>query len=110
MSKIEQQFLGNWTTLTAWAREYAAAEHPTLDSTPIGFRFFKMKFNEFFEWHEQQVEKGNLLTYGGMPFSMHNRLVCARKLFKDAEFYVDEEEDSKRLKEALEKIGHDKEN
>ena len=68
----------------------------------------KRLFDEYFEWHEQQVKEGNLLTYGGQPFSEHNRVVCAEKLYLDTREYLNRE-DWERMKTAMDMIGKNKE-
>ena len=58
----------------------------------------KEAFRDYFDWHEQCVQDDKLLTFGGMPFSQHNRTVCAGQLARAVRFdYNADEEQLRRL-------------
>ena len=62
----------------------------------------KEAFDEYFRWHEQLVQDYKLLTFGGQPFSNHNRTVCAGQLARAVRFDYDaSEQQLRRLSKAL---------
>ena len=62
----------------------------------------KEAFGEYFKWHEEMVEAGNLLTFGGQPFSHHNRAVCAGQLARAARLdYEASDQQLRRLSKVL---------
>lgn len=50
------------------------------DNTPNIEKQLKDLFNEYFTWHEQQVEKGHLEDLGGPTGSQQNRFILAGQL------------------------------
>ena len=82
-----------------------AVEHATDKGLQRGFGWLQKAFNEYFDWHEGQVEDGALLTFGGQPYSDHNRRVCAGKLARTVRFeYVTDESQLRRLSHSLAQI------
>ena len=58
-----------------YAREYA-----TRKGNHQGELWLRDEFNDYFKWHEQQVEAGRLPSFGGMTGSRFNREVMAGQI------------------------------
>ena len=43
-------------------------------------------YDEYFDWHEDQVQRDNLLTYGGAPGSQQNRNVLVGQITRTIKF------------------------
>ena len=54
------------------------------DNTPNVEQQLSVQFNVYFAWHEDQVERGNLASFGERSGSQHNRDVLVGKLAFDA--------------------------
>ena len=62
----------------------------------------KVAFGDYFDWHEQCVQDYKLLTFGGMPYSQHNRAVCAGQLARAVRFdYEASDQQLRRLSKEL---------
>ena len=62
----------------------------------------KVAFGDYFDWHEQCVQDSKLLTFGGMPYSQHNRAVCAGQLARAVRFdYEASDQQLRRLSKVL---------
>ena len=68
----------NWEDLIETSKQYATGK-----GMQSGFRWLEDAFNEFFEWHEEQVERGKLPSFGGTTGSKHNREVLAGKIAQE---------------------------
>lgn len=86
-----------------------AQQHATGQGSRTGFRWLEDAFNEYFQAHEEAVEKGTCASFGGQSFSQHNKDVLAEKICLTLGQHVGgrhliDEEQEKRLKESLVKI------
>lgn len=65
----------------------------------------KEAFGDYFRWHEELVQDSKLLTFGGLPYSQHNRAVCAGQLARAVRFdYNADEQQLRRLSKVFAEI------
>ena len=57
-----------------------AHEHATGEGMHKGYRWLQDAFEDYFEDHEQRVEKGTMPSFGGASFSDYNRTVFAAQI------------------------------
>ena len=86
-----------------------AQQHATGQGSRTGFRWLEDSFNEYFQAHEDAVEKGTCASFGGQSYSQHNREVLAEKICLELGQHVGgqhliNENQEKNLKESLDKI------
>ncbi len=86
-----------------------AMQHATGQGSRTGFRWLEDAFNEYFQAHEDAVEKGTCASFGGQSYSQHNREVQAGKICVELVHHVGgrhviNDSQEERLKASLEKI------
>lgn len=86
-----------------------ALQHATGQGSRTGFRWLEDAFNEYFQAHEDAVEKGTCASFGGQSYSQHNREVQAGKICVELGHHVGgrhviNDSQEERLKASLEKI------
>lgn len=64
-----------WAEILQFAREHATGE-----GMHKGYRWLQDAFEEYFNDHEERVEKGTMWSFGGQSFSDHNRTVFAAQI------------------------------
>lgn len=64
-----------WAEILQYAREHATGE-----GSHKGYRWLQDAFEEYFNDHEERVEKGTMWSFGGQSFSDHNRTVFAAQI------------------------------
>ena len=64
-----------WAEILKYAREHATGE-----GSHTGYRWLQDAFEEYFNEHEERVEKGTMYSFGGQSFSDHNRTVFAAQI------------------------------
>lgn len=67
--------------LLQYAQEYARGE-----GSHKGYRWLQDAFEDYFEYHEQRVEKGIMASFGGMSFSDCNRKTFAAQIARSLRF------------------------
>lgn len=70
-----------WAKILQYAREHATGE-----GMHKGYRWLQDAFEEYFEDHEQRVEKGIMPSFGGVSFSEHNRTVFAAQIARSLRY------------------------
>ena len=55
-----------------------ALQHATGQGSRTGFRWLQDAFNEYFQAHEEAVENGTCVSFGGQSFGQHNREVMGQ--------------------------------
>ena len=63
-----------------------AHEHATGEGMHKGYRWLQDAFEDYFEDHEQRVEKGTMPSFGGASFSDHNRTVFAAQIARSLRY------------------------
>ena len=64
-----------WAKILQYAREHATGE-----GMHKGYRWLQDAYEEYFNDHEERVEKGTMWSFGGASFSDHNRTVFAAQI------------------------------
>ncbi len=64
-----------WAEILQYAREHATGE-----GSHKGYRWLQDAFEEYFNDHEDRVEKGTMYSFGGASFGEHNRTVFAAQI------------------------------
>ena len=90
-----------WTEVVQYAREYATGK-----GLHKGEPWVRGAFNDYFTWHEEQVEAGRAMSFGGQSGSTHNREVMAEKVYLELRDTLDDGE-AKRLRDTLRSIAQD---
>lgn len=86
-----------------------ALQHATGQGSRTGFRWLQDAFNEYFQAHEEAVENGTCVSFGGQSFGQHNREVMAEKICLElghhvgGQHLIDEDQEA-RLKASLKEI------
>lgn len=86
------------TKLMQYAQDYAHGRK--------GEPWVRGAFNDYFTWHEEQVEAGRAMSFGGQSGSTHNREVMAEKVYLELRDTLDDGE-AKRLRDTLRSIAQD---
>lgn len=88
-----------------------ALEHATGEGMHSGHRWLQDAFEDYFNEHEEQVEKGTAWSFGGMSFSNFNRTVFASQIARSLRFNENgydgvllTDEQYEKLKDTLEYI------
>lgn len=89
------------TKLMQYASEYATGK-----GLHKGEPWVRGAFNDYFTWHEEQVEAGRAMSFGGQSGSTHNREVMAEKVYLELRDTLDDGE-AKRLRDTLRSIAQD---
>lgn len=90
------------TTLMQYAREYATGK-----GLHTGEPWVRDAFNDYFTWHENEVEAGRAMSFGGQPGSTHNREVMAEMISLELRNSLEDGE-SKRLRNTLRGIAQER--
>lgn len=93
-----------WAEVLDYARQHATGQ-----GSRTGFRWLEDAFNEYFQAHEDAVEKGVCSSFGGQSFSTHNREVLAGKICLELGHHVGgqhviNDSQERRLKSSLSQI------
>lgn len=91
------------TELMQYAREFATGK-----GLHKGEPWVRDAFNAYFKWHEEQVEAGRAMSFGGQSGSTHNREVMAEKVYLELRDCLDDGE-AKRLRDTLRGIALEQE-
>ncbi len=89
------------TELMQYAREFATGK-----GLHKGEPWVRDAFNAYFKWHEEQVEAGRAMSFGGLSFSIHNREVMAEMVHLQLRDSLADDE-AKRLRDTLRGIAQD---
>lgn len=89
------------TKLMQYASEYATGK-----GLHKGEPWIRDAFNDYFKWHEEQVEAGRAMSFGGQSFSLHNREVMAEMVHLQLRNSLTDDE-AKRLRDTLNGIAQD---
>ena len=86
-----------------------AQQHATGQGSRTGFKWLEDSFNEYFQEHEESVEKGICPSFGGQSFGQHNREVMAGKICLELGHHIGgkgviSDSQEQQLKETLQKI------
>lgn len=92
-----------WNEVVQYAREYATGK-----GLHKGEPWVRDAFNDYFKWHEEQVEAGRAMSFGGLSGSTHNREVMAEKVYLELRDDLNDRE-APRLRETLQRIAQDPE-
>ena len=90
------------TTLMQYAREYATGK-----GLHKGEPWVREAFNDYFTWHENEVEAGRAMSFGGQSGSTHNREVMAEMISLELRDSLDDGE-AKRLRNTLRGIAQER--
>ncbi len=101
MANIE--LIKKWDEVLRYAREYATG-NGLHKSEP----WVRDAFNDYFTHHEEQVEAGRVMSFGGLSGSTHNREVMAEKVYLELRDSLDDGE-AKRLRDTLRGIALEQE-
>lgn len=63
-----------------------AHEHATGEGSHKGYKWLHDAFEEYFNDHEERVEKGTMPSFGGASFSDHNRTVFAAQIARSLRY------------------------
>lgn len=64
-----------WAEILDYARQHATGEGPHK-----GYKWLQDAYEEYFNDHEERVERGTMPSFGGVSFSDHNRTVFAAQI------------------------------
>ena len=70
-----------WAEVLQYAREHATGE-----GSHKGYRWLQDAYEEYFNNHEERVEKGTMPSFGGASFSDHNRTVFAAQIARSLRY------------------------
>ena len=83
-----------------------ASEYATGKGVHKGEPWVRDAFNDYFRWHESEVEAGRAMSFGGQSGSTHNREVMAEMISLELRDTLDDGE-AKRLRDTLRSIAQD---
>lgn len=101
MANIEH--IKKWNEVVQYAREYATGK-----GLHKGEPWVRDAFNDYFRWHESEVEAGRAMSFGGQSGSTHNREVMAEMVHLQLRDSLDDGE-AKRLRDTLRGIALEQE-
>ncbi len=81
-----------------------AHEHATGEGTHTGYRWLHDAFDEYFQDHEERVEKGAMPSFGGASFSDHNRTVFAVQIARSLRYNENGYEGPRLTNEQFDKL------
>jgi len=96
-----ERYNEQWQKVVQYAREYATGK-----GLHRGEPWVRAEFNNYFAWHEQQVEAGRAMSFGGQSGSTHNREVMAEKVYLELRDELSDRE-AARLRDTLTAIAQD---
>ena len=70
-----------WAEILQYAREHATGK-----GLHKGYRWLQDAYEEYFNDHEERVEKGTMMSFGGASFSDHNRTVFAAQIARSLRY------------------------
>jgi hypothetical protein len=70
-----------WAEILKYARE-----HATGDGMHKGYKWLQDAAEDYFQDHEERVEKGTTYSFGGASFSEHNRTVFFAQIARALRF------------------------
>ena len=70
-----------WAKLLQYAREHATGE-----GIHSGYKWLQDAFEEYFQDHEERVEKGTMPSFGGASFSDYNRTMFAAQIARSLRY------------------------
>ncbi len=88
-----------WAEILQYAREHATGE-----GMHKGYKWLQDAFEDYFEDHEQCVEKGTMPSFGGASFSDHNRTVFAAQIARSLRYNENGYEGARLTDEQFEKL------
>jgi hypothetical protein len=88
-----------WAEILQYAREHATGE-----GCHKGYKWLQDAFEDYFEDHEQRVEKGTMPSFGGISFSDHNRTVFAAQIVRSLRYNENGYEGARLTDEQFEKL------
>ena len=91
------------TELMQYAREFATGK-----GLHKGEPWVRDAFNDYFRYHESEVEAGRAMSFGGQSGSTHNREVMAEKVYLELRDCLGDGE-AKRLRDTLRGIALEQE-
>ena len=92
-----------WNEVVQYAREYATGK-----GLHKGEPWVRDAFNDYFRWHESEVEAGRAMSFGGQSGSTHNREVMAEMVHLQLRNSLTDDE-AKRLRDTLRGIALEQE-
>jgi len=81
-----------------------AKQHATGKGSHKGFRWLQDAYEEYFNDHEERVEKGTMPSFGGASFSDHNRTVFAVQIARSLRYNENGYEGPRLNNEQFEKL------
>lgn len=81
-----------------------AWEHATGEGSHKGYRWLQDAFEDYFNGHEERVEKGTMPSFGGVSFSDHNRTVFAAQIARSLRYNENGYEGPRLNDEQFEKL------
>ena len=88
-----------WAKILQYAREHATGE-----GSHKGYRWLQDAYEEYFNDHEERVEKGTMPSFGGAFFSDHNRTVFAAQIARSLRYNENGYEGARLTDEQFEKL------
>lgn len=88
-----------WAEILQFAREHATGE-----GSHKGYRWLQDAYEEYFNVHEERVEKGTMPSFGGASFSDHNRTVFAAQIARSLRYNENGYEGPRLTDEQFEKL------
>lgn len=102
-----EQLEKKWAEVLDYATQHAKGE-----GLRKGLPWLRSAFNEFFKWHEEEVEAGRAMSFGGQSGNTRNREVMADLILLElgphigSKFILAQEQENS-LKKSLDFIVHD---
>ncbi len=88
-----------WAEILQYAREHATGK-----GLHKGYRWLQDAYEEYFNDHEERVEKGTMMSFGGASFSDHNRTVFAAQIARSLRYNENGYEGARLTDEQFEKL------
>ncbi|MBE6257365.1 MAG: hypothetical protein E7103_05335 [Prevotella sp.] len=81
-----------------------AWQHATGEGSHKGYKWLQDAYEEYFNNHEERVEKGTMPSFGGASFSDHNRTVFAAQIARSLRYNENGYEGPRLTNEQFEKL------
>lgn len=88
-----------WAEILQYAREHATGK-----GLHKGYCWLQDAYEEYFNDHEERVEKGTMPSFGGVSFSDHNRTVFAAQIARSLRYNENGYEGARLTDEQFEKL------
>lgn len=88
-----------WAEILQYAREHATGK-----GLHKGYSWLQDAYEEYFNDHEERVEKGTMPSFGGVSFSDHNRTVFAAQIARSLRYNENGYEGARLTDEQFEKL------